>query len=201
MRNREREPLPDWPRSKPTPAVVATITATLQARGLRVADPHIEHRFRDRLCFGVSCVCGMTVDAEVDLYDDQDELRARVDWMVGVVGKRPCLAGECARRIAAEKAEREQRQREERERKSPTREQLRELMRDPFIRAALAAFGPETNVIGAAWPDGATWRNWEESPPPSAEDAALAERWRNSNYVGGPLPPAPRANWGEKKKR
>lgn len=195
MRNREREPLPEWPRSTPSPSVAATVSETLKARGFAVADLRIEHRFRDRLCFGVSCVCGMTVDAEVDMYDDLAELRSRVDWMIGVVGKRPCLVGECARRIAAEKERKARRAAERRERKPPTIAQLRELQRDPFIRALLREFGPEVNVTGALFEDGATWRDWEDPPERSAEDIALAEKWRNSNYLGGPLPPAPRAAW------
>lgn len=200
MYHREREPTPDWPRSNMSLSETSMIADVLHKFGFTVDDPHIQHRHKDRYCFGIRCACGMRVDAEVDVLATEAAQRAKVEWITHVVVKAPLAHGNCAR-DAADRRKVSAIAPRQAKAAAATLDQVRSLGKDPFVRAAIAAFGPETNVTGAQFGDGATWRNWQDRQPPAAEEIALAERWKNSTYTDGPLPPAPRPNWDPKKKR
>lgn len=199
----------DWPSTLSTVRQLNLIHEALQPYGLQAENVHIETRYKVKLCFTICCICGMRVKAEVDLIDDDAKQRHAVDWMTGVVVRFPLAHGNCVAPKPALPPSTEPFDPEP-DRPKPTPEQMRELMRDPFIRALLSAFGPEPeitnpdrraeampNVLGAQFPDGAVFRRWPVPEIPGT----VASLMPDTAYAPGQMPRAAKANWGGVKRK
>jgi hypothetical protein len=187
--------MPNWRTSDVSYERRAAVLDAVAARELKATRIRVEHRYRDRLCFEIVCACGheYTVDVEMD---------GDIDFGVDVAWPRAHRG--CAARIAAE-----------RERRSAveapnvpgdlhraTPEQIRELWRDPFIRAFLTEFAVPArphgepsmpNVIGATFPDGAVFRRGMALAP-----GEVLVGWPDTPYLPGEVVKPVKANWGKR---
>lgn len=139
-------------RSAPL-ALVSRVSDELGKRGLRGSNIRIEERHRPRLVFEFSCLCGRRFECDLDV-------EGSLDFAVEAAWPRFHRACQAAAPVAAPLPE------------GPVRKatigQLRQLWRDPFVRAVVQGFYTPArrhgepsvvNVVGAIFPDGAVWRS------------------------------------------
>ena len=177
-----------WHSVTPPDSTTTDVLAITAGVGLSVSDIRIEHRYRPRLCFTQRCQCGHLFDAECDVIDDRGRQSAAIDFAVHA--SLPRTHRGCPERIARERTEDCAAPVVSPPATKPTREQLRALQHDPFVREILRVFRTQNsmpNVLTASWSDGSVFREGGGTVPGCVF----------TRYPDIPAKPikAPRANW------